>query len=39
MSIPANPATNLIVVQAQIFGVFKIFLNTKACPNRLHHLL
>jgi len=31
-------AADLIVIQSEVFGVFKILFNVPACANRLHHL-
>ena len=38
MPVPANEATNFVVIQAHIFGVLKIFLNVPSGSNRLDHL-
>ena len=39
MAIPADPTSDLIVVQAQIFPVFKILLHVPSRPDRFDHLL
>src|SRR6516162_1480877 len=39
MSVPAGETAHFVVVQAQIFGVFKIFLNMPPGATGLHHLL
>ena len=39
MAIPADEAAHLVVIQSQIFGRFKIFLDMPACPDGRHHLL
>lgn len=38
MPVPANEAANFVVIQAQIFGILKIFLNVASGSNRLDHL-
>ena len=39
MSVPANEVAHFVVVHAQIFSVFKMFLNMPSSANGLHHLL
>ena len=38
MTIPSNEAADLVVVQAQIFGRFKVFFNMPAGADGFHHL-
>src|SRR5512135_244637 len=38
VSVPASEAANLIVIQSEVFGVFKILFNVPAGANGRHHL-
>jgi hypothetical protein len=37
--VPTDEATNLVVIQSHVFGVFKILFDMKAGANGPHHLL
>ena len=37
--VPPDEASNFVVIQSHVFGVFKIFFNMPACANGPHHLV
>src|SRR5438876_3011066 len=39
MPVPCRPATNLILVQTHVFGIFKILFNMPSGSNGLDHLV
>src|SRR6266849_1171537 len=39
VAIPSGPTSDLVVVESEVFGIFKVLLDMPACANSLHHLL